>query len=119
MKITVSYKATVRGYARYAVPGGGIVVFSANLFGKDIAAPTTLELDGPFVAAGAVDAAKLAEQQEKVSKQLAKNQERIAKLQAKLDALANVVPVPETNLTFGVAPWQAEILAGAGAVVLV
>jgi hypothetical protein len=114
MVITASYKKTVKGYARYAVPGGGMVVFSANLFGKGVEPPATIVLDNDAFAVVDTDskdrakveaaAAKAAEQLTKLNAKIAK----IAKMQTKLAASGQVSTatiVPE------VAPWQAEILA--------
>jgi len=112
MQITARYKKTVKGYARYAVPNGGMVVFSANLFGKGVEPPATIVLEHAAFAvvdAESKDHAKLEAAAAKTAAQLAKVQARLAKLQAKLVDGGQVVAttVPE------IAPWQAEILAAA------
>lgn len=91
-QIVVSYKATVRGYVRYTAKGGGMAVFSANLFGKGVEPPATLTLDGPFVA-NAGDAEALAKAEKAEAKAVAAAEKalaRLSKVRAKVEALAPV-----------------------------
>ena len=74
MQITARYKKTVKGYARYAVPNGGMVVFSANLFGKGVEPPATIVLEHAAFAvvdAESKDHAKLEAAAAKTAAQLA------------------------------------------------
>lgn len=93
-QIVVSYKATVRGYVRYTAKGGGMAVFSANLFGKGVEPPATIVLDGPFVP-NAGDAEALAKAEKAAEKARVAAEKALARLEkatAKAEALATTVP---------------------------